>query len=133
MADDRTRKNVRNLLSGIDRHGGRLPLRDVVDLAETADRRVTIDRSEDPPVVFVGPTRSARFSALSSRELEVAELMADGLTNRQIARALFISVATTKDHVHAVLSKSGLANRAAVASAWHGGEHDDGSIGPAGS
>jgi len=133
MADDRTRKNVRNLLSGIDRHGGRLPLRDVVELAEAADRRVTIDRSDDPPVVFVGPTRSARFSTLSSRELEVAELMAEGLTNRQIARSLFISIATTKDHVHAVLSKAGLANRAAVASAWHGGQADDESVGPAGS
>jgi DNA-binding NarL/FixJ family response regulator len=122
MADDRTRKNVRDLLSGIDRHGGRLPLAEVIDLAETADRRVTIDRSEDPPVVFVGPTRSTRFHGLSNRELEVAALLAEGMTNRQIACELFISIATTKDHVHAVLSKTGFANRAAVVSAWHRGD-----------
>ncbi len=115
---------MRNLLSSIDRYGGRLPLGDVVEFAESADERVTVDRSEDPPLVFVEPTRSARFSALSARESEVAALMAEGMTNRQIARELFISIATTKDHVHAVLSKTGLPNRAAVASEWHGGRRD---------
>ena len=121
MADDRTRQDVRDLLSGIDQHRGRLPLRDMVDLADTAEQRVTIDRSEDPPVVFVEPARSARFGTLSARESEVAALIAEGMTNRQIARELFISIATTKDHVHAVLSKTGLPNRAAVASEWHRG------------
>lgn len=115
---------MRDLLSGIDHHGGRLPLRDLVELTDASDQRVTIDRSEDPPVVFVEPARSARFSTLSTRELEVAELMAEGRTNRQIARELFIAEPTAKDHVHAVLSKTGLPNRAAVASAWHGGRRD---------
>lgn len=46
--------------------------------------------------------------------------MAAGLSNRQIADALFISLATVKDHVHAILTKTGLDSRSQVAAAWYG-------------
>jgi DNA-binding NarL/FixJ family response regulator len=58
------------------------------------------------------------FAALSPREREVAALVGDGLTNRDIAARLYISIATVKDHVHHILTKSGLPNRAAVAGRW---------------
>ncbi|MFQ5479496.1 MAG: response regulator transcription factor, partial [Candidatus Binatia bacterium] len=48
---------------------------------------------------------------------EVAGLVAEGLSNREIAARLYISVATTKDHVHNILAKLGLPNRTAVAAA----------------
>jgi len=44
--------------------------------------------------------------------------MAEGLTNAQIAGRLVVTEATFKDHVHRVLSKTGLGSRAAVAAAW---------------
>jgi DNA-binding CsgD family transcriptional regulator len=50
---------------------------------------------------------------LSERELEVARLVASGLSNPAIASALFISVATVKTHVSHILAKLSLDSRAA--------------------
>ncbi|GAA1577742.1 LuxR family transcriptional regulator [Kribbella sancticallisti] len=55
-------------------------------------------------------------SALSPRELEVAELAAAGLTNREIGRELFLSAKTVEKHVSAVLRKLGLRSRSALGS-----------------
>lgn len=54
---------------------------------------------------------------LSQREREVAELVAKGLSNREIAAALVISERTAQNHVQHILTKLGFANRAQVA-AW---------------
>ena len=59
---------------------------------------------------------------LSARELEVARLVADGLSNPAIASALFISVPTVKTHVSHILAKLGLESRVRLAS-WVAG-HD---------
>jgi DNA-binding CsgD family transcriptional regulator len=59
---------------------------------------------------------------LSARELEVARLVADGLSNPAIASALFISVPTVKTHVSHILAKLGLESRVQLAS-WAAG-HD---------
>ena len=48
---------------------------------------------------------------LSPREREVLELIAQGLTNREIAKALFISESTTKVHVRHILEKVGARSR----------------------
>jgi len=61
---------------------------------------------------------------LSARELEVARLVADGLSNPAIASALFISVPTVKTHVSHILAKLGLESRVQLAS-WVAG-HDAG-------
>ena len=53
---------------------------------------------------------------LSKRESQVALLLADGLTNRQIAQRLFLSDRTVEWHVEQILSKLDCANRAQVAS-----------------
>jgi len=42
---------------------------------------------------------------LTEREMEVLALIVDGLTNPQIAEKLFISISTTKTHVHSILQK----------------------------
>jgi LuxR family maltose regulon positive regulatory protein len=52
---------------------------------------------------------------LSPREREVAELITVGLTNREIAKALIISEATVKVHVHHILEKLGARSRVEVA------------------
>lgn len=61
---------------------------------------------------------SSRFNELSPREREVAALIARGLSNKEIASRLFISVATVKDHVHNILRKASLPNRAAIAASF---------------
>src|SRR5215472_14074391 len=57
------------------------------------------------------------LSRLSRRQLEVAGLVAEGLTNREIADRLFISVRTVEGHVDEIRSKLGFSSRAQVA-AW---------------
>jgi DNA-binding NarL/FixJ family response regulator len=49
---------------------------------------------------------------LTEREMEVLQLLADGLANKQIAQALGISAHTAKFHVSSILSKLGATNRA---------------------
>jgi DNA-binding CsgD family transcriptional regulator len=75
--------------------------------------------------------------ALTAAELRVARLAAEGLTNRDIAQALFITTTTAKAHLSRVYRKLGITRRAQVASAL-AGELDDGThdeawseIGPA--
>jgi DNA-binding NarL/FixJ family response regulator len=87
-----------------------------------AGRGVTIDLAAaeaiGAPVVVLRPAGfAAALSALSPREREVAALIARGLSNKAIARALGLSLATVKDHVHRALSKTGLSSRAALAAA----------------
>jgi DNA-binding CsgD family transcriptional regulator/tetratricopeptide (TPR) repeat protein/nucleoside-triphosphatase THEP1 len=55
---------------------------------------------------------------LSPRELEVAALVAEGLTNKQIADAIFVSQRTAQNHVQHILTKLGLSNRTQIAS-WY--------------
>jgi DNA-binding CsgD family transcriptional regulator len=54
---------------------------------------------------------------LSSRELEVAALLAEGLTNAQLAERLFIARKTAAVHVSNILAKLGMRSRTEVA-AW---------------
>lgn len=52
---------------------------------------------------------------LSKREIEVLELVSEGLTNKDIGDRLFISVGTVKNHIHSILEKLHLKNRAQLA------------------
>jgi predicted ATPase/DNA-binding CsgD family transcriptional regulator len=58
-----------------------------------------------------------RTSPLSSRELEIAELVARGLTNREIAARLIISARTVESHVDHIKAKLGFERRARIV-AW---------------
>lgn len=53
--------------------------------------------------------------ALTPREAEVLGLVAQGQSNRQIAKALFVSERTVKFHVSSILAKLGAANRTEAA------------------
>jgi DNA-binding CsgD family transcriptional regulator len=54
-------------------------------------------------------------AGLSTRELEVVRLVADGLANKAIAMQLHLSVRTVESHVRHVLAKAGLSNRTQLA------------------
>ena len=55
------------------------------------------------------------MAALSARELEVAELVAEGRTNRQVAEALYLSEKTIENHLGRIFAKLGVPSRAALA------------------
>jgi DNA-binding NarL/FixJ family response regulator len=57
------------------------------------------------------PTPPAAFAELTARELEVFRLMADGLSNAEIAGRLFISETTVKTHITHILQKLHLRDR----------------------
>lgn len=63
------------------------------------------------------PRELRRGEGLSVREREVYELVAQGRSNREIAKALFISVSTAKVHVRHIYEKLGVHNRAEAAAA----------------
>ncbi len=54
---------------------------------------------------------SSPLEPLSERELEVLRLVAEGLSNRDIAQRLFVAVGTVKAHVHSICGKLDVENR----------------------
>ncbi len=56
---------------------------------------------------------------LTPREREVALLIADGLTNAELARRLYISPRTAAVHVSGILRKLGVSSRTEVSAALH--------------
>lgn len=68
------------------------------------------------------PSTRANLAGLTSRQLEVLELMAEGLSNAEIASRLVTSPKTVEHHVSAVLAKLGVHSRAqAISVAYHPG------------
>lgn len=56
---------------------------------------------------------------LTSREQQILDLIAEGLTNRQISSSLSISESTVENHIHHIFVKLAISNRAqAVAHAF---------------
>ena len=68
--------------------------------------RASDNRPEAPPS-FEQPLPDG----LTIREAEVLELVAQGLTNPQIAGTLFVSAHTVKTHINRIFAKTGSANR----------------------
>ena len=67
---------------------------------------------EDPTLVRaeIDPTSSAP-TPLTSRQLEILRLVAEGLTSAQVAKRLYLSEATVKWHVKQILTKTASSNR----------------------
>jgi non-specific serine/threonine protein kinase len=79
-------------------------------------RRETLPPAQEPRVLRAAPARSSVLG-LSPRELEVAALVARGMTNRQIAEALVITEGTAANHVKHILARLVLDSRVQIA-AW---------------
>jgi DNA-binding CsgD family transcriptional regulator/tetratricopeptide (TPR) repeat protein len=98
-------------------HLGEQPLRQEI---ERLARRARIDLT--PPTAIVSkaaPRSAATQHGLTPREQEVLQHLVEGRTNRQIARALFISEKTASVHVSNIMSKLGATNRSEAAAIAH--------------
>ena len=80
------------------------------------DSAVAIALGEPDHATAVTPV-DAGTGLLAKRELDVARLVADGLSNKQIGARLFISERTVDSHVRSILNKLGFNSRAQIA-AW---------------
>jgi len=82
------------------------------------DNAVRLALDEAAPDVAASSNRAGR-GLLGRREIEVAQLLADGLTNKQIGVRLFISEKTVASHVSNILNKLGFSSRSQIAG-WIG-------------
>jgi DNA-binding NarL/FixJ family response regulator len=57
------------------------------------------------------PAPRLETTALTAREQQIVELIAEGLSNKEIGRRLYIEVATVKNHVHNILEKLQVSRR----------------------
>ena len=64
------------------------------------------------------PRRPAAFASLTDREFEVAELIARGLDNKEIAATAYMGEGTVRNHISSILAKMGLRNRTQIAIAY---------------
>ena len=72
-------------------------------------------RSAKPPLPPAPPQITASAGVLRQRETEVARLVADGLSNKEIGARLFISERTVESHVRSIMNKLGFNSRAQIA------------------
>lgn len=63
-------------------------------------------------------TTRANPRGLTAREMEVAELLTQGLTNAELGRRLFISAKTVDHHVSRILTKLAVSSRREAAALW---------------
>ena len=69
----------------------------------------------EPDAGKVAPSLGAETGPLAKREVEVARLVAEGLSNKEVAARLFISERTVATHVGHILDKLGFGSRAQIA------------------
>ncbi|MFZ0130728.1 MAG: LuxR C-terminal-related transcriptional regulator [Candidatus Dormiibacterota bacterium] len=81
-------------------------------LSRDAAVRLALGESDPSPVAA---SFGADASPLAKREAEVAALVADGLSNKQIAARLFISERTVDSHIGHILNKLGVNSRSQIA------------------
>ncbi len=87
--------------------GQRMPVEAMIDFA--------METRRSP--VRAAATTDVRRMPLTKREREIAELVAQGMTNKEIAKKLYITQRTTEAHVQHILTKLDFNSRAQIA-AW---------------
>jgi DNA-binding NarL/FixJ family response regulator len=103
------------LLKGADERTIAAAIHSVAAGGGTLDQRVTqkvlaeFGRRRLDPAPPAPP--AAVLDLLTQRELDVLELITRGLSNAEIAQALFVEVTTVKYHVQSILSKTGSRDR----------------------
>ncbi len=95
-------------LTAFERDGEHLLARTCRDLLRQAGAPTRRGRGNTP----VPP--ALRALGVTSREMDVLELVTDGLTNAEIGRRLFVSPRTVETHVASLLAKTGASDRAGL-------------------
>lgn len=111
-------------LARLLQNGNRAEMAEAATLTQDAlDLAVRLDM---PGTVAVAGRLAARIAAdrddadpLTSREREVAVLLAEALSNRQIAARLVLSERTVESHVRSILAKTQCANRTEFVAKWN--------------
>ena len=85
-----------------------LPLLEVMDRTMAGEHIFP----DAPPPSRLGMAKS---TDLTERELEILRLLAEGLTDREIAETVFLSVTTVRYHVNNLIGKTGLSSRTELA------------------
>lgn len=96
---------IKELLQALRRQGGSPVLVDVVLAAF--------------PVQIVGAPADDELSRLTDRELDVLRLMADGLSNKEIAQRLILSTNTVRNHAASIFDKLQVENRSQAVARGH--------------
>jgi DNA-binding NarL/FixJ family response regulator len=92
-----------------------LALRGYTALGPGIARRALLATPSEETVV---PEELARVAELSEREREILTLIAQGLTNREVAARLFLSEGTVKNYASAILATLRLRHRTEAALLW---------------
>jgi DNA-binding NarL/FixJ family response regulator len=86
-------------------------------MAAALMERLTRLANLESPFAFI-EARKTQFEELTTREIEVLDLIKDGCTNLEIADQLIIECGTVKNHVHNILKKLEVNNRHEAASVF---------------
>lgn len=119
----------------LQRHLTRGAAQDVTALPQMVDKIEGVSTSEEDGTAQHVATAASRspamestaLSELTDRQYEIAQLLAQGLTNKEIAAALVIGRRTVDTHVGHILARLGVARRAEVAALVGFNQHSDSS------
>ena len=81
----------------------------------STDEAVAFALDEKKPARREAPVDAKKVTPLSKRELEIARLIADGMSNKEIASRCFLSERTVETHASNILNKLGVNSRVEVA------------------
>jgi DNA-binding NarL/FixJ family response regulator len=111
---------VRKVLAGETPLDDEVAMRLLMSLMKSGPKEEGEHKAESMPsstseIPLVQSGGSQPADTLTLREIEVLRLVAEGQTNQQIARNLFISVSTTKRHIQRISAKLGVCDRVQAA------------------
>ena len=119
--DEKNLDALKSVIEALDKPTGAIPAEILKPLisATSVNTKLRIDVAASKvvgaPVVMIEPkVEEERLLVLTPRQRDVAMLIIEGLSNIEIADRLGISVATVKDHVHAILDRFSLSSRLAL-------------------
>jgi DNA-binding NarL/FixJ family response regulator len=90
---------------------------DALDVSPWAERARSELRAAGESTVRRAPQA---WNSLTSQELQIAELAADGLSNREIGVRLYLSHRTVGAHLYRIFPKLGITSRSQLHAAVHG-------------